>query len=123
MSGEIVYLKYVVMQKKRSFGAAVYDSLDSEKNIGPETTAHFERFKRDISVLLEQIRHNEREILQLNLTGEGGKSLSTPSKQNWHGFRNNKYTQSGQTVMKPMSPRKFSSMSTNNGSRVSEPVR
>lgn len=66
-----MYLQYVVMKKKRSFGVAVYNSLDSENSFGPETSLLFEKCKRDIVELLEQIKHNERELAQLNLTGEG----------------------------------------------------
>ncbi len=70
LRGSIMYNEYVVKQKKREFGEAVYDVLEIDGKVGPSTLKTFDEFKAEIDSLEDQVSFKQNELVKLRLVGE-----------------------------------------------------
>ncbi len=70
LQGEIFYTEYIIQQKKRQFGAMIFDVMDKDGKVGADTLAEFEKYKSEIIVLMDKVKSNKDELLAIQLKGE-----------------------------------------------------
>lgn len=70
LMGDIFYTEYVIKQKKRQFGAKIFDVLNHDGKVGADTLAEFEKYKVEIVALMDKVSFNRDELLAIKLKGE-----------------------------------------------------